>query len=176
MSKTIFVSAGHGGPDPGVVANGHREADLALELRDLVAAELTAKGFDVATDGAAGVNEPLVQAIHGAAQRDLAVEFHLNSGPDTAHGVEALSMPAQKALAQELTAAVSSVLGNVRRGDNGWKADNEGQHHSLGFCRQAAGVVLEVFFLTNTDELAVYLTKKAEMADAIACALANAAQ
>ena len=35
-----LISAGHGGTDPGACANGHAEAAIALEMRDLVAIRL----------------------------------------------------------------------------------------------------------------------------------------
>jgi N-acetylmuramoyl-L-alanine amidase len=40
MSRKIFLSAGHGGTDPGAVANGYNERDLAIELRSLIVTEL----------------------------------------------------------------------------------------------------------------------------------------
>ena len=33
MNRKIIISAGHGGNDPGAVANGYTERDLAIENR-----------------------------------------------------------------------------------------------------------------------------------------------
>ena len=50
----IFPSAGHNPnglkPDPGAIGNGYREADLAVEFRNLVVSVLKAKKIAVITD------------------------------------------------------------------------------------------------------------------------------
>ena len=65
--KRVLIAAGHSDTDPGAVANGHKEALMALELRDKVAAVLRAEGFDVIEDGKDGQNLPLAESItdHG---------------------------------------------------------------------------------------------------------------
>ena len=40
------------------------------------------------------------------------------------------------------------------RGKAGWKAENSGQHSRLGFISQGGGIILELFFISNPDELA----------------------
>ena len=44
MSRRYFITAGHGGGDPGAVANGFREADLVRELRDMIVERLQLLG------------------------------------------------------------------------------------------------------------------------------------
>lgn len=43
QTKSLYISAGHSHSDPGAVGNGHTEADIVLEFRDLVADELRDK-------------------------------------------------------------------------------------------------------------------------------------
>jgi N-acetylmuramoyl-L-alanine amidase len=57
------VTAGHGGSDPGAVANGVTEAELMVELRDIVASKLRANGHTVRTDGGWRKNLPLPYAL-----------------------------------------------------------------------------------------------------------------
>lgn len=169
MSNKIFISAGHGNADPGAVANGTTEATIAVEVRNLVAQQLSAMGVSFEADGDGSLNLPLPRAIELAkACGPVRVEFHLNAGPPTAKGVECLSGVAQKALAQALAAAVAGVLGNPLRGDKGWKAESESARGRLGFLRQAAGVIVELFFITNAAELDTYRAHKEELAAAIA--------
>ena len=47
--KTIVITAGHRNVDPGAVANGLKEAVLAVELRDIIALKLREKGCEGTT-------------------------------------------------------------------------------------------------------------------------------
>ena len=51
QSKSLFISAGHSGADPGAVGNGHTEASIVLEFRDLLAEALRARGVEFSRDG-----------------------------------------------------------------------------------------------------------------------------
>jgi N-acetylmuramoyl-L-alanine amidase len=177
MPKTIFVGAGHGGSDPGAVGNGQREADLALRLRDKIAALLLTRGFSVKTDGPIGVNQPLSNSIAIAKNcSGPRVEIHFNAGPPTAQGVEALSLPLEKSLAQDLAQTIAFLTKSPVRGEGGWKSDSSGQHHRLGFCREGGGVVVEVAFISNNNEMKRYLDREGDIAQAIAQVLAGRAQ
>src|SRR5207253_399076 len=85
----------------------------------------------------------------------VSVEFHWNAGPLTATGVEVLCKPVHKALAQDLATAISHATGIILRGEGGWKADNSGQHHRLGFC-EAGGLIVEVCFISNATDMHRY--------------------
>jgi N-acetylmuramoyl-L-alanine amidase len=175
--KTILVSAGHGAADPGAVSpdGQHKEAHLALRLRDLVAAELRAGGAGVVlTDGGGGTNLPLPEAIKSARRAQVAVEIHFNSGPPQATGVECLANPRHRQLAQSLAQAVALSTGLKLRGELGYKPENAGQHRRLAFV-QAGGVILEVCFISNAADVAAYLRAEKEVAHGIARALRCAA-
>lgn len=145
--KRIYVGAGHSGTDPGAVAHGYREADLATELRDMVAARIRAAGVAVMTDGEAGQNKSLAESItlaNGCGPNRI--ELHLNSATPAAKGVECLSLEAQRPLARKVAGAIAEVMEIPLRGREGWKSDSEGQHPRLAFCREGGGVVTECFF------------------------------
>jgi len=171
MSKLIFISSGHGGRDCGAVSKDGKlkEAELALRLRDAVASNLKSKGCDVVTDGGTGENQSLPEALKKFHLKPVvAVEFHFNAGPvNKATGVEALSLPAYKPLAQALAQATSNETGLFARGDRGWKPDTAGQHHRLAFCR-AGGVILEICFISNNQDLQTYLANQFRVARALA--------
>lgn len=168
----LIISAGHGGTDPGAVSADGKliEAHLALRLRDAVAAECRAQGATVLEDGQDGENLTLPVAI-GLLKANpgvRAIEFHLNGGPATATGIEALALPAHIGLAQSLCAAVASVLGlPVRGSQGGYRPQDSGQHHRLGFCI-AGGVILESAFISNPHDMESYLAHEAELVMAIA--------
>lgn len=170
--KPALISAGHGGNDPGAVSRDGRlrEADLALVLRDTVAALLRARGVTVIEDGADRQNLPLTAAINHARNTPGAVkvEFHFNAAASpAATGVEALSLPRHKPFAQALAKAVSAATGLAARGANGWKDQGSGQHHRLAFC-QVGGVILELAFISNKSDMDRYLANEERVAAGIA--------
>lgn len=155
--KSIFVSAGHSDTDPGATAWQRREADIAVEFRNMVAFYLQRAGVPHELDGQGTRNLPLREAAARAKRHPIGVEFHCNAAMDRrATGAECLSAPQDKALAGRLSAAIAQALG-IR--DRGAKPENAGQHHRLAFV-QAGGIVVELFFLTNPDDLSKYDARK----------------
>lgn len=173
MAK-IVITAGHSNTDPGAVYNGTKEADFCADIRNYVAYYLRHWGQkDVLTDGEGRVNAILSEAIKLARQADIAVEFHLNAaGATTAQGIEVLTSPRNKRLAQEIAQAIHSVTGSPLRGDNGYKPENAGQHRRLGFV-QAGGLIVELEFLSNPARFKVLQDKRWLVAKAIAEVIHN---
>lgn len=171
----ITLTAGHSNTDPGAVNGLHREADIAQDMRNMVAHYLRGRGITVRTDGEGKGNLPLREAVRLIAGSKVAVEFHCNAFANkTAGGVEALAQPKDKALCQKLCQAVAGVMGiPVRGGQGGYKAEGSGQHSRLGYVRNG-GIILELFFISNDAELAVWLDKKWLVARAVADVLAEA--
>ena len=158
--STYTVTAGHGGTDPGAVYGAYREADLMAELRDLVAERLRARGHTVRTDGAGTLNQPLTAAMKLISGADAAIELHTNAAAATsATGVEVISLPPRKALAQRIAAAVAGALGLRLRGDAGWIDQSMSQHPRLGYV-VLGGLIVECFFLSNDTDRALYLPRK----------------
>lgn len=173
MGKTLAVTAGHSDSDPGAVANGRKEAEIAREMRNLVVANLRERGRKVITDGKDHENMPLTVAITLAKQAHVAVEFHCNAAASQqANGVETISLPKNKALAQRISQAVARILGARLRGDAGWIDQSKTARGRLGFVN-AGGLVVELFFLTNPTELAAWDANKRSVAAAVADVLAG---
>ena len=81
--KTICLDAGHGGPDPGAVANGLREADIAFEVVGGLARILRGEGFEVILsrpqpDVNPGINARWQSA--NAQGADYFISIHVNAG------------------------------------------------------------------------------------------------
>lgn len=172
--KPYTVTAGHGGSDPGAVANGVTERDLMTHLRDVVAHKLRSRGLSVRTDGEKGVNDPLASAIHLIAGSQVAIELHTNASTNpTARGVEVISLPSQKAAAQRIAAGIARVLNTRLRGDAGWIDQSQSARGRLGFVARG-GMVVEVFFISNPMELVAYQALVWNVASAIVDAVAPA--
>lgn len=174
MSKIVTITAGHGAGDPGAVALGRKEADIALDMRNMVNHYMQAAGISTRTDGDGKENKSLTQAIKLIAGSVVAVEFHCNAfSTATAGGTEALAQAKDKDLCKKLCAAVTKHLGNkVRGSDGGWKSEGSGQHSRLGYVRNG-GIILELFFISNPTELAAWDAKKWLVAKSVAQVLTD---
>ncbi|MCE9664509.1 N-acetylmuramoyl-L-alanine amidase [Halomonas sp. M5N1S17] len=170
---TVMISAGHSDTQPGVVANGFREADIVLEFRQLVSAELCELGIKHLLDGEPHENLPLSQAVDIAKRCDIAVEFHTDSASPRASGSWTLSHAPNKPLGAKLARMTADTLGIENRGA---RPENAGHHHRLAFVSDGGGIIHELFFLTNPHDLAAYMQHKQVLAGEIAGVLATAAR
>lgn len=173
MSKIIVLTAGHSNTDPGAVNGSDREADIAQDIRNIVASILRDDyGLTVRTDGEGKGNLPLREAVKLIRGSDVAIEFHTNAAASkAATGVEALSTPKNKRWCQVLSRAVADATGWKLRGDGGFKPDNAGQHSRLAYA-QAGGIVFEPFFISNDADLKLFKERKWAICRAIATAIA----
>lgn len=82
MSKKVFLSAGHGGSDPGACANGLTEKDLNLQILLSCKSELERHGIKVVCSRLVDENDPVSQEVKeaNASGADIAVSFHSNAG------------------------------------------------------------------------------------------------
>ena len=166
--KIVTITAGHSNSDPGAVNGSDRESDIAQDMRNIVAYYLKSKGVSIRTDGEGKGNLPLSEAVKLIKGSSIAVEFHCNAAASkAAKGVEALSQPKDKVISQKLCAAVSSVMDNPLRGDKGWKPENSGQHSRLAYV-SSGGIILELFFISNDEELSIWKQKKWPVGKAVA--------
>lgn len=168
----VTVTAGHGAGDPGAVAaDGTTEAALMTELRDIVAEKLRQAGHTVKTDGSRWQNLPLVHALTLVPGADVAIELHMNAATNpAARGVEVVSLPAQKELARTIARRIAHTLETPVRGAGGWIDQTQTARGRLGFVRMG-GLVVEVAFISNPEELHKVRTRLWLVASAIVAAL-----
>jgi N-acetylmuramoyl-L-alanine amidase len=170
----FVITAGHGDGDPGAVANGTTEAAIVTELRDMIAFKLQGYEHEVFTDGAPKQNKALAFALKLFGLAPIRLELHCNASVNnTAKGVETISLPKDKALAQRLSQGVARVLGTAVRGDKGWIDQTQSVRGRLAYVNNG-GMILEVFFLTNSGELAAYQANKKAVAEEIVRTLISA--
>ena len=81
MAK-VFLSAGHGGSDPGVCSNGLKENAVNLQIMLTCHAELVRHGVTVVCSRTTDANDPVQQEVNeaNASGADIAVSFHTNAG------------------------------------------------------------------------------------------------
>ena len=166
-NKIITVTSGHsntGKIDSGAVTTVGgkliKEADMAMLLRNTILYYLQQdKEIITRCDGYGAVNLELKEAIKLIEGSDVAVEVHFNtSNNKTANGVECIALPKDKVLAQKLSAAVSKVTGSRLRGVGGFITQEDSARGKLGYIN-AGGLILEVSFLSNDQELKVFEDK-----------------
>jgi N-acetylmuramoyl-L-alanine amidase len=81
MSK-VFLSAGHGGKDPGAVANGLLEKNINLDILLSCKSELERHGVTVVCSRVKDKNDAVGEEVKeaNASGADIAVSFHTNAG------------------------------------------------------------------------------------------------
>ena len=168
MADSVFLSAGHGGNDPGAVGNGLKEKDINLQKLLGCKAELERHNVKVfssrTTDENDGVYEEVREAI--ASGVDLAVSFHTNAGGG--NGFEAYCNTANPdgVRFSKLAEKYIKALGQNSRGVK------DGTH--LYFIRETpmTAVLLECFFIDNAADKNIGDTRAEQRALGVAYAKA----
>lgn len=82
MAKTVFLNPGHGGSDPGAVANGFKEKDLNLTITLACRDELKRHGVNVIMGRDKDVDRTSGQIIKAcnSSGAELAIDIHNNAG------------------------------------------------------------------------------------------------
>lgn len=82
MAHHVFLSAGHGGSDPGAVGYGMKEKDINLDIMLACKAELERHGVKVTASRTRDEDDPVGQEVReaNASGAEIAVSFHTNAG------------------------------------------------------------------------------------------------
>ncbi|WP_243544705.1 N-acetylmuramoyl-L-alanine amidase [Pseudodesulfovibrio tunisiensis] len=111
--RTIMLDAGHGGKDPGAVANGLREKDVNLKFVKLLGRMLEEKGFHVLYTRSTDTFIPLEQrtALANAKKADMFLSVHCNANRNKrVHGLETYSLNLAKTNAAVRIAARENAV------------------------------------------------------------------
>lgn len=175
----IYLSAGHSPkglkPDPGAIGNGYKEADLTVELRDLITKVLKEKGAAVWNDDDTMRLPEVLKSINST-EKDVVCDLHFNAGPPTATGVEILIPTRYTSLEKEIASKLNIMLGGVMKlRCRGIKTEGDSQHGTLGIMRElGVNILIEVCFISNATDMAYYQAKKTKVAEEIALILMEA--
>lgn len=174
MAKKVFISAGHGGSDPGAVANGLKEKDLNLAISLACRDELTRHGVTVKMSRTKDENDPVTDEVKecNAFDPDYAVSIHINAGGG--NGFEIYHTVTNdggkgKALATNINAEVLKIGQNSRGVKT--RANGQGKDY-YGFIRQtkAPAVIAECAFIDSKTDIAIIDTAAEQKTFGIAIA------
>lgn len=152
MAK-VFIGVGHGGSDPGAVANGFKEKDLNLSIALACQAELERHGVTVGMSRTKDENDPLTEEIRecNAFAPDLAADIHNNAGGgDGVEVFHSIVGGTGKTLALSILDEVVKIGQNSRGAKT--KVNSKGMDY-FGFIRQtnAPAVIVECAFVDSKD-------------------------
>ncbi len=153
-TPTIVIDPGHGGKDPGAVANGYKEKDINLQVALKVAKILMDYGYRVILTRESDIYVPLSNRARIANKNsaDIFVSIHCNFDErKTARGLETYFLSESKTTEERAVAllensAIKYDLGNLSMKDE------------LGVI---VGDLIQAFFLEQSYKLASYLHQRA---------------
>lgn len=164
----IMLDPGHGGKDPGAISlNGENEADIALDITEMVADKLRNEGATVLLTRSSNsfVSLDDRMQINDAYMMDAFISLHLNASTSDAGGVSThyYENGPDKQLAQSIQSALDN---NTNMRDRGISEDN---YHVLRE-NSTDSVLVELGFITNPYDLETIHNPQntAGVADAIA--------
>ena len=160
----VFISVGHGGQDPGAVANGLVEKNINLVMALAMRDELLRNGIEVELSRTTDVNDTLAQKANkcNAYAPELAVEIHNNAGGGNGFEVYYQTngyTKRSKAFAQALEAEVLKLGQNSR----GLKTRKNSQGlDAFAWLRNLScpAVLVEGAFLDSNDRLCIDTEEK----------------
>lgn len=157
----VFISAGHGGSDPGAVANGVKEKDLNLSIALACRDELKRHGVEVKMSRTKDENDPLSEEIRecNAYAPDLAVSIHCNAGGgDGAEVFHHHGGGKGKTLAENILSEIVKVGQNSRGAKV--RKNSQGKDY-YGFIRETScpAVIVECAFVDNASDLKILATE-----------------
>ena len=168
----VFIGVGHGGSDPGAVANKTKEKDLNLSIALACKDMLVKHGVSVKMSRTKDENDTLSEEIKECNSffPDLAVDIHNNAGGgDGAEVFYHYGGGKSKTLAENILGEIVKV-GQNSRGAKIRKNSNGKDYY--GFIRETScpAVIVECAFVDNAQDLEILATegKRKSMGEAIA--------
>lgn len=160
MAK-VFIGVGHGGSDPGAVANNTKEKDLNLSIALACRDYLTKHGVTVKLSRTKDEDDALSEEIRecNAFAPDLAVDIHNNAGGgDGAEVYHHHGGGKGKTLAENILAEIVKVGQNSRGAKI--RKNSSGKDY-YGFIREvsAPSVIVECAFVDNASDLQILATE-----------------
>lgn len=148
MSKIVFLSAGHGGSDPGAVANGLKEKYINLQILLACKSELERHGVKVVASRTTDETDPVNQEVKeaNASGANIAVSFHVNAGGGD--GFEAFYYT-RSANGKKLATLGEKYIKALGQNSRGVKSGNH-----LAFVKNTkmVAVLFESFFVDNKTD------------------------
>lgn len=166
MAKKVFLGIGHGGSDPGAVANGFEEADLNLAIGLACRDELERHSVQVLMSRTKDENDPLAEEIKecNAFNPSVAVDIHNNAGKgDGAEAFYHYKGGTSKTLADNVLAEIVKIGQNSRGAKI--KTNAQGRDY-YGFIRETVppAIIVECAFVDNKADMQIIDTEAEQKA------------
>ena len=157
MAKKVFIGVGHGGSDPGAVANGYKEKDLNLTIALACNEVLQRHGVTVQMSRTKDENDALTDETKecNAFNPDIAVDIHNNAGGgDGAEAFYHYKGGTSKTLAENVLAEIVKIGQNSRGAKT--KIGSNGRDY-YGFIREtsAPAIIVECAFVDNATDMQI---------------------
>jgi N-acetylmuramoyl-L-alanine amidase len=175
MAKKVFIAPGHGGGDPGAVANGLKEKNLNLTISLACRDELERHGVLVKMSRETDVGESLSDQTSesNAFAPDLSVNIHNNAGggdgAEVFYSIKSINGGTDKTLAVNILDEIKKI-GQNSRGAKTRKNDKGTDWY--GFIRdtKAPAVIVECAFLDHKTDVQIVDTVAEQKAMGVAIA------
>ncbi len=147
MAK-VFLSAGHGGSDPGAVAYGLKEKDINLNTLLACNEELVRHGVTTVLSRTTDENDPVTEEVKeaNASGASIAVSFHANAG--SGDGFEAFYWTSDSN-GKKLAGLCEKYVKQIGQNSRGLKSGNH--LHFINSTNMTA-VLCESFFVDNDTD------------------------
>ena len=171
MAK-VFIGVGHGGKDPGAVANGLKEKTLTLAIAKACRDTLKRHGVTVKMSRETDTTEGLAARIKecNAFNPNLAADIHINAGGgDGAEVYHSKKSTDDDKLAKNVLDAIVAIGQNSRGLKTRTLSDGRDYY---GFIRQikAPAVLVECAFIDNKKDIKILDTATEQKAMGVAIA------
>ena len=175
--RKLILSSGHGGSDPGSSSGQYIERDLTISFRKDIALKLkNTYGITALIDPDQNAIAQTLAWLKGKfTDKDILLDIHWNSGGGS--GVEVVipdqSSPFERSLAMALANDVANITGLKKR-NGGVKPESLTERKRLGWMRpNAENILIEVCFIDNKTDMAVFNSNRVALVKAIAKTLAD---
>lgn len=164
----IFLDYGHGGSDPGAVSGSYKEKDFNFKIGQRVKYHLDRHGQTVIESRISDVNPSLSERSNKANDNnvDLSVSLHCNSFNDpSAQGLETYTYGSGTREIHLANCVHNSIINaNLYTKNRGIK---QADLHMVREIKTAA-ILVEMGFITNSQDISLLINKYEEYAVAIA--------
>lgn len=170
MNRKIIISAGHGGNDPGAVANGYTERDLAIEFRELLVKELLLLGVKPLIDDNKNALKQTLEWLTGKySSKDILLDIHWNAASSKARGTEVIVPDNASIFENNFAKNILNVFVSNGFVNRGVKPESQTARKRLGWMRPPAeNILIEMGFITNLLDINLYQNLKYKLAKELA--------
>ena len=170
MNRKIIISAGHGGNDPGAIANGYTERDLAIEFRELLVKELLLLGVKpLIDDNKNALKQTLAWLIGKYSSKDILLDIHWNAASSKARGTEVIVPDNASIFENNFAKNILNVFVSNGFVNRGVKPESQTARKRLGWMRPPAeNILIEMGFITNLLDINLYQNLKYKLAKELA--------